>query len=468
MSLRGFLDVCNAETIAGWSWNPDDAGEAVYVELFDGDVFLAAIRADTFRKDLLDAGIGDGRHAFEFCIPRSRLDGMTHRVSARARSCPADGFFELTGSPQPAVWRAAPANNSAPVRILGPFPSRYPWQIEYAGLESGEIVVRGWLLAREPRESIAVYLNRAPFDHFEYSPRNENHLFHNRQDASFLGFTARRAIGHEELLENGAALVEYVDAASGDALYDGQNFYLPRDLFGTPAVPGTDAIRRIAGRERADLFLLEGYTAYRKLENILHETAGRTFADAANVLDWGCGCGRLMRYLARPSEVLAGAAQWTGADIDAESIAWCRSHLTGDFVVLPLLPPSPLPDHHFDLILGVSVLTHLNEETQRLWLEELQRVSRPGAILLLSYHGEASVERSAFSTEWVDAWLSRGFDAGIVDHALDQVISEKSYYRAAFHTTGYIHQNWSKYFEILAIKDSVISNHQNLAILKRR
>jgi hypothetical protein len=150
-------------------------------------------------------------------------------------------------------------------------------------------------------------------------------------------------------------------------------------------------------------------------------------------------------------------------------VEWCRANLAGAaFQPVPLHPPTTLPSQYFDLVIGMSVFTHLDEKTQWLWLEELQRICAPGAILMLTYHGEASVARMNFSREWLNNWIAHGFDASIVDRALVNVISDRGYYRASFHTSEYIKKNWSKYFSIIATYDCFMSNHQDLVILKKR
>ena len=55
----------------------------------------------------------------------------------------------------------------------------------------------------------------------------------------------------------------------------------------------------------------------------------------------------------------------------------------------PPLPPLPLPDGRLDLLLAVSVFTHLGLQTQRLWAAEFRRLLRPGGGLLVTLHGKA-------------------------------------------------------------------------------
>jgi SAM-dependent methyltransferase len=105
-----------------------------------------------------------------------------------------------------------------------------------------------------------------------------------------------------------------------------------------------------------------------------------------SLLDFGCGCGRVVRWWqALPGEV-------HGTDYNAGLVAWCRPHLPfASFGVNGLEPPLTYGDDAFDLVYALSVLTHLPLETQERWLGELARVSRKWVIV--SVHGDAYRER---------------------------------------------------------------------------
>ena len=78
------------------------------------------------------------------------------------------------------------------------------------------------------------------------------------------------------------------------------------------------------------------------------------------ILDWGCGCGRVIAQLIK----LIPPQQLFGCDIDAEAIAWNRDNLHGPgFTRINPYPPTPYPDSYFDLIYGISVMTHLAEKS---------------------------------------------------------------------------------------------------------
>jgi ubiquinone/menaquinone biosynthesis C-methylase UbiE len=83
-----------------------------------------------------------------------------------------------------------------------------------------------------------------------------------------------------------------------------------------------------------------------------------------------------------------------GTDYNQETVAWCRDHLDGiTFHVNGLAPPLPFADAFLDCVYAISVLTHLSEDRHFDWINELARVVRPGGIVVLTTHGDASRDR---------------------------------------------------------------------------
>jgi GT2 family glycosyltransferase/glycosyltransferase involved in cell wall biosynthesis len=94
--LLGVIDVVSHERIAGWAWNPHAPEESIVVEIFDGVDLLMRVRADIFREDLLNAGIGTGKYGFVVPNPSALLPLARHQIAVRRA---ADGV-DLSGSPQ--------------------------------------------------------------------------------------------------------------------------------------------------------------------------------------------------------------------------------------------------------------------------------------------------------------------------------------------------------------------------------
>ena len=162
-------------------------------------------------------------------------------------------------------------------------------------------------------------------------------------------------------------------------------------------VPPPRLIVRVAGTADVGWFLESGRLAAESVQDALARH-GRRIEELGALLDFGCGCGRVIRHW-------AGLDRTTvhGADANEHAIAWCRANLPfARFAANGLAPPLNHADASFDLVYALSVFTHLPEDLQHEWVRELARLLRPGGFLLLTTHGEAyrgrltPAERAAF------------------------------------------------------------------------
>jgi SAM-dependent methyltransferase len=139
---------------------------------------------------------------------------------------------------------------------------------------------------------------------------------------------------------------------------------------------------RVAGTADADWFLRSGRAGYDAIG------AHVDLQQTRDVLDFGCGCGRVTRYF---SEHAGGVA---GSDVNGKAVAWCRDQLRfAQFESNGLAPPLAFGDESFDLVYALSVFTHLTEDLQLAWRDELRRVLRTGGRLLITTHGRSYVPR---------------------------------------------------------------------------
>ncbi len=73
-TLSGHLDrVSRDGWVSGWCWYPDRPGAHVELAVLVDDERVGTVRADAFRPDLQQAGIGDGTHGFSFALPYAVL-----------------------------------------------------------------------------------------------------------------------------------------------------------------------------------------------------------------------------------------------------------------------------------------------------------------------------------------------------------------------------------------------------------
>jgi 2-polyprenyl-3-methyl-5-hydroxy-6-metoxy-1,4-benzoquinol methylase len=156
----------------------------------------------------------------------------------------------------------------------------------------------------------------------------------------------------------------------------------------------------------------------------------------------------------------------TGADVDADNAQWCASHLPfGSFHAIPLHPPTAFADASFDVVIGVSVFTHLTESVQFEWLHELRRLVRRDGCVLVSVHARAAAaQQAAWPLRVLSAWEQRGFVDG-KSPDLDGYLEEADYYRTTLHHPDYIRREWTKVFPALEIIEGYLGN-QALCVLK--
>ena len=210
---------------------------------------------------------------------------------------------------------------------------------------------------------------------------------------------------------------------------------------------------RVAGTPDVDWFLHSG----RSSADTVREAAmrhGLPLESLGSLLDFGCGCGRVTRWWHELD------AEVHGSDVDVRAVAWCRASLDfGHFAVNDLAPPLRYGDSTFDLVYAFSVLTHLTEDLQRPWLDELRRVLRPGGLLILSTHGERYLER-------LNAAERAQFEAGDLVVRWGAVAGTNLC--TTFHPRSYL-ERLAEGFELLEhVPEGATGNpHQDLSVLRK-
>lgn len=219
--------------------------------------------------------------------------------------------------------------------------------------------------------------------------------------------------------------------------------------------------KRVHGAETLRSFRNVGRVITLNLISALHSINSISLlSEKHKILDFGCGCGRVIRYL----HAIYQSNQYFGTDIDPESITWCQESLShiGNFSTNPAEPHLAFEDASFDLIFSISVFTHLPEDMQFKWLEELQRVTKPGGLLLLTTHGETALPE--VSKEDQDQFQNKGFFY-LKGEGTDGL---PEFYQNSYHRHAYVMENWSKYFEIIKIIDRGVVGFQDMVICRRK
>ena len=157
-----------------------------------------------------------------------------------------------------------------------------------------------------------------------------------------------------------------------------------------PPVPPIE-LRSITAEIEPALFLFTGFYDTTTLVSLYHEHATPP-PPRPKVLDFGCGCGRMTRFL--------DPAQWEvcASEVNPNHVAWCRVNLPHvDTRLNGYAPPLLFGDDSFDFVFSLSIFSHLPEKMVGIWLRELMRVSRPGAVVMLTFHGAHALQVAAES-----------------------------------------------------------------------
>ena len=225
-----------------------------------------------------------------------------------------------------------------------------------------------------------------------------------------------------------------------------------------PLPPDHLQVRQVGGAWGA-AFYREGRVILSQVEAAFAQ-AGKPLGEARAILDFGCGCGRVLAGFAD----LPHRGELWGCDIDAEAIVWDCANLAplAAFRVNGAMPPTSFAQGEFDAVYSVSVFTHLPEEMQFAWLSELRRIVRPGGVVVASVHGghyckDAHPDVCAEVATRGFSYRTGAITAGLPD-----------FYMVAMHSETYVRAKWTRFFELAAYHERLIHDAHDAVVLRRR
>lgn len=204
-------------------------------------------------------------------------------------------------------------------------------------------------------------------------------------------------------------------------------YRLGGSLDGHP-LPPARLVHAVIGTRELAWYQLSGLFMHQSLDTLLRRLQ-RPIESFGSILDFGCGCGRILRWWS----ALATRAELWGSDIDPRLVRWCQRRLGSfaRFTVNGAEPPLPFDDGRFELVYSYSVFTHLAARQQRPWAAELARVTKPGGLVILTTHGVRCAWRHGLTPQQLAALEADGLVVVADQQSGSNVCG-------AYHTAGYL------------------------------
>lgn len=231
-----------------------------------------------------------------------------------------------------------------------------------------------------------------------------------------------------------------------------------RERFGGFPIPPDHLRRYISFGTTPELFLNSGKEHFDTMKHILSKS-GFLINSANRILDFGCGAGRMIRWLGNSVE---HCDVW-GVDIQAEHIYWCQQHLSPPFkfVTVTTAPHLPFEDRYFDLIYCGSVFTHIDDLADT-WLLELKRILQPGGSLYITVFDKYSLQQFKTSGgEWgeIDKKMIRQAD-------FNMFTMNRGHQSSVFYDINYLQQHWGFFLDVISVSQNAWGN-QTAILLKK-
>lgn len=238
------------------------------------------------------------------------------------------------------------------------------------------------------------------------------------------------------------------------ALYQMARYAISGAPDGQP-MPRVWARARVAGSPDPEWFFASGRRAAASIREAV-AGQGQRMEEMQRILDFGCGCGRVLRHWHDLRQVAV-----FGTDFQVPLLKECQrvlpfAHLAAN----ALEPPLPFKDASFDLVYCLSVFTHFDDRQERLWRDEIRRVLKPGGLWVFSTQGEA------YKDKLRGAERAR-FEAG-------QMVCQRQEFRGlnlcmTFHPERYVRDVLGADFSVVAFESQGARGNppQDLYVLRR-
>jgi SAM-dependent methyltransferase len=210
------------------------------------------------------------------------------------------------------------------------------------------------------------------------------------------------------------------------------------------------------------LYLERGERALEAIEHVL-ENVGRPLASAGRVLDFACGYGRITRFVL----TRIPAACVTVSDISHDAVDFLQATF-GVHGFDSVADPAALHhDETYDVVLVVSLFSHLSLTPWRAWLRRLARLVASNGVLLFSVHGpDLADELDETHRAWT-TMLADGFRFGAWNETRGRLAGK--YYGTAYVSEAFVRRVVAEdgLGALVGSYPKVLAGRQDVYVLRR-
>jgi SAM-dependent methyltransferase len=199
------------------------------------------------------------------------------------------------------------------------------------------------------------------------------------------------------------------------------------------------------------------------------------FRKGNRILDFGCGAGRMIRWL----DTIAAQCEIWGLDINARYIKWCQQNLSPpfNFATITTTPHLPFEDGYFDFIYCGSVFTHIDDLADA-WLLELKRIAAPDGRIFVTVHDEHTVDLVMNHPEKCRNYAPRidWFRSLLVSYEWNTNFTKSEYgmfsiypggpQSQVFYNIDFLRRRWERILDVLSITPEAYG-YQTAVLLKK-
>ena len=212
---------------------------------------------------------------------------------------------------------------------------------------------------------------------------------------------------------------------------------------------------------------LHGKEQVAKMIKIL-EQDGYNISRMKRIMDFGCGAGRMVRWL-KPYSL---ESEIWGTDISADHITWAINNLSPpfNFATTTTVPHLPFEESYFDFIFAGSVFTHIDDLVES-WLLELRRILSRRGCLYITIQDKHSIDVLKTSPYYKEIWL-RDFVSEnpfftFSGKNFDKIVGLRGTKSQVFYDTEYFKKIAGNIFDVVAMHQEAYG-FQTAVVLRKK